>query len=80
ASGELGRNIPVQANWVKEMFKCLNARPQEDWVKQIKGAVWFNCDDIFDGLVGNRLRFIDPDGKGNEATVEEFRKGFANAK
>ncbi len=79
-SGELGRNIPVQANWVKEMFECLNADPQEEWVKQIKGAVWFNCDDIFDGLVGNRLRFIDPDGKGNEATVEEFRKGFANAK
>lgn len=79
-SGELDRNVAVQADWVKEMFVCLNAKPQEDWVKQIKGAVWFNCDDIFNGSVGNRLRFLDPDGNGNKPTVEAFRKGFREGK
>lgn len=82
-SGELGRNGDVQARWVDDMFGCLNAEKPVDWVKQIKGAVWFNCNDSNDGLVLNRLRFCDPDNQDCAdlaATTEAFRKGFAARK
>ena len=81
-TGELGRNGDIQADWVEAMFEDLNAEDKPAWVSQIKGAVWFNCNDYSGSLITNRLRFIDPDGYNNEtyddlaATVEAFRKGL----
>ena len=78
-SGALGRNGGVQAQWVTDMFECLNAENAADWVKQIKGAVWFNCNDYVGTKITNRLRFIDPDSRSYDdlaPTVEAFRKGF----
>ena len=79
-TGELGRNLGVQAQWVRDMFCDLNAKEKPDWVKQIKGAIWFNCNDLIDSKVSNRLRFIDPDNDPDNITVEAFREGFRNAK
>ena len=82
ATGELGRNGDIQADWVEAMFEELNAAEKADYVKQIKGAVWFNCNDYSGSLINNRLRFIDPEGWNNEtyddlaATVEAFRNGL----
>lgn len=79
-SGALGRNGDVQAQWVADMFKCLNAAEKADWVKQIKGAVWFNCNDSVGTKITNRLRFIDPESSAYDdlaATLEAFRNGFA---
>ena len=81
-TGGLGRNGDIQADWVEAMFEDLNAEDKPAWVSQIKGAVWFNCNDYSGSLITNRLRFIDPDGYNNEtyddlaATVEAFRKGL----
>ena len=62
------------------MFCDQNAKEKPDWVKQIKGAIWFNCNDLIDSKVSNRLRFIDPDNDPDNITVEAFREGFRNAK
>lgn len=81
-SGELGRNGDIQADWVREMFEDLNAEEKPAWVSQIKGAVWFNCNDYSGTQITNRLRFIDPDGYNNETygdladTVAAFREGL----
>ena len=83
SSGELGRNGDVQAQWVNDMFVCLNAEHAPDWVKQIKGAVWFNCNDCNGDLIYNRLRFCDPDNQDCSdlvATADAFRRGFAARK
>lgn len=81
--GPLGRNADLQAEWVTAMFEEMNATDKKDYIKQIKGAVWFNCNDYnSNSQINNRLRFIDPDGWNNEsyddlaATVEAFRKGL----
>ena len=75
-SGELGRNTQVQAQWVRDMFKELHAKEKPDWVKQLKGAIWFNCNDESGDKVMNRLRFIDPEGEKENATVQAFRECF----
>ena len=62
------------------MFKEFNAAEKADYVKQIKGAVWFNCNDSeADGKIINRLRFMDPDSDAYDdlgATIEAFKKGL----
>lgn len=64
-SGKVGRNAAVQAKYVKEMFEDLNAAEKEDWAKQIKGIVWFNCNDIVEEngerIISNRLSFYLPE-------------------
>ena len=79
-SGALGRNAASQAKWVEDMFKEFNAAEKADYVKQIKGAVWFNCNDsAADGKIINRLRFMDPDSDAYDdlgATIEAFKKGL----
>ncbi|MDE5896500.1 MAG: glycoside hydrolase family 26 protein [Clostridia bacterium] len=77
-SGELGRNAAVQADWVRGMFRELNAAKKPDWVKQLKGAVWFNCNDLEDGKITNLLRFADPEGNRENDTLKAFREGFSN--
>ena len=83
ATGVLGRNADIQADWVEAMFEDLNAEDKPAWVSQIKGAVWFNANDYnAQGEIMNRLRFLDPDGQRGEtyddlsATVAAFYNGF----
>ena len=68
ASGELGRNRDVQKKWVEEMFAAFNAEEKADYIKQIKGAVWFNGNDYADeaaGMISNRYRIMgNPDHTG----------------
>ncbi len=61
ATGELGRNRDVQKKWVEEMFAAFNAKEKADYVKQIKGAVWFNGNDYAneaEGIISNRYRIM----------------------
>ena len=90
ATGELGRNRAEQAAWVKGMFDELNAENPADYVKQIKGLIWFNCND-YGGTgkfgITNRLKFAnapnDPLVRPGEdysdlaETWQAFRDGFA---
>lgn len=80
-SGQLGRNAAVQAKWVEDMWKELNATTPADYVKQIRGAVWFNCNDYSGNMILNRLMLVArPNSSENyndlSATLEAFRKGF----
>ena len=80
-TGELGRNRDAQAKWVKEMFEAFAAEEQEAWVKTIKGAVWFNCNDMSGTKVTNRLRIYDPDSKVYNdlvGTMQAFKEGFVS--
>ena len=83
-SGKIGRNAAAQAEWVKGMFEELNAPDPAPYVRQIKGLIWFNCNDYVGDLVSNRFRFTDAGtgAKGEDysdlgQTWAEFRKGFA---
>ena len=40
---EIRRNLNKQSKWVKNMFK--EFAKQEDYVKNIKGAIWFSVND-----------------------------------
>ncbi len=89
ATGELGRNRKAQAAWVRGMFEELNAENPAPYAQQIKGLIWFNCNDYGgSGPAGitNRLRFTDAEiGDRKEdysdltETWEAFKTGFANA-
>ena len=88
-TGELGRNRDLQEKWVKEMFDELNAATPAPYVRQIKGLIWFNCNDYVGDAVSNRFRFADvPGGTGEfrgetysdlTRTWAAFRKGFEDA-
>lgn len=82
-TGELGRNAATQAKWVKEMFDAFAAENMQPWAKSIKGAIWFNCNDVIGSgsaqKITNRLRFFDPDSDQYADladTVAAFRDGF----
>ena len=78
----LGRNRDAQAKWVEEMLNELYADNPADYAKQIKGLIWFNCnDEIGEDLITNRLRFADPSGIYSDlaATHAAFRNGFKKA-
>ncbi|MBQ9414920.1 MAG: hypothetical protein IJU16_07335 [Clostridia bacterium] len=51
----LGRNADQQAAWIREIFACLakRDRPGYEFAQQIKGAVWFNCNDY--AMVDDKL-------------------------
>lgn len=80
--GVLGRNAAKQAEWVREMFAEINAAEKAAYIKQIKGAVWFNCNDYSNGLITNRLKIVNADGYMGEdygdlrETIEAFRQGL----
>ena len=60
-TGELGRNRDVQLKWVQDMFAAFNAENKADYIKQIKGAIWFNGNDYYDeaaGIISNRYRIM----------------------
>ncbi len=84
----LGRNGGAQAKWVEGMFNELYAEKPMAYAKQIKGLIWFNCNDYeYDPETGratgviNRLQFANPNGEYNDlkATHEAFRNGFKKA-
>ncbi len=93
ATGELGRNRDAQAKWVADMFTELNKADPDPYVQQIKGLIWFNCNDYGgSGRYGitNRLRFAMPaefalsrkkeDYSDLKATWDAFKQGFEDAK
>ncbi len=71
------------------MFVELNKADPEPYVDQIKGLIWFNCNDYIGDTITNRLKFAnapnDPLNKAGEdytdlaATWAAFRKGFEDA-
>ena len=89
ASGQLGRNKDLQEEWVRGMFEELNAEDPAPYVQQIKGLIWFNCNDYGNGGITNRYKFADtPKGTGSnksetytdlEPTWKAFQKGFQDA-
>ena len=93
ASGVIARNASAQAKWVKGMFEELYADDPAPYAKQIKGLIWFNCNDYGgSGPIGitNLYRFTDanigdwPKDKGVYDKLTEtwaaFKTGFDNAK
>ncbi len=79
-TGKLGRNADTQAEWVKGMFDEFCSDPQPAYVQQIKGMVWFNCNDYSGQKITNRLQFFDPytDNYSDlQKTVTAFKDGFA---
>ncbi len=78
---ELGRNAAAQAAWVEGMFEELYADDPAPYAKQIKGLIWFNCNDVDDDGIFNRLQFANPNGGYDDlaATHAAFRNGFAKA-
>ncbi len=80
ASGALGRNADTQAEWVKGMFDEFCKDPQPAYVQQLKGMVWFNCNDSSGGKVTNRLRIYEPNTttyNDLSNTIKAFKDGFA---
>lgn len=81
-TGVLGRNAKVQAQWVKEMFEEMNSPIQADYIKQIRGAVWFNANDYEGSVISNRLQLVNRPNQPRENyddladTMAAFRKGF----
>lgn len=93
ASGELGRNAASQAQYVRDMFAELKAEQPDDYVKQIKGIVWFNCNDYGSGvnptthltIITNRLQFCNKPGENYDYsdladTWAAFKEGFTDYK
>ena len=82
-SGREGRNANVQAEWVANMFKEMNSDKPADYIKQIRGAVWFNCNDYVGNVISNRLQLVAKPSSGEKYddladTMEAFRQGFAD--
>ena len=78
----LGRNGAAQAKWVEGMLNELYKDNPAEYAKQIKGLIWFNCnDEIGENMITNRLRFADPSGAYNDlkATHAAFKNGFLKA-
>lgn len=72
-SGQLYRNATSQALWVQDMFKLFNDPKPLDFIKQIKGAIWFNANDYYNYQIKNLLVL---DSKENALTIKEFKKGL----
>lgn len=75
----LGRNVDLQAEWVKEMFECLSHSQEEGYAfcRNIKGAIWFGCNDgaCVDGK--NYVTNYFCLDSGVAKTIDEFRKGLS---
>ena len=80
-SGVEGRNAKVQAQWVREMFAEMNAAKPADYIKQIRGAVWFNSNDYVGNVISNRLQLVNKPNMSERyddlaETIEAFVQGF----
>ena len=74
----LGRNADKQAQWVTEMFNCLNNKDDDAnaFARNIVGAVWFSCNDYT--TINSKsyiVNYLAVDST-STATVEAFRNGF----
>ena len=82
-TGALGRNRDLQEQWVTGMFEELNAENPAPYAQQIKGLIWFNCNDYAGDnvTITNRYRFADIPGGSGYHKGEDYsdQKGFADA-
>lgn len=69
---DLYRNQPSQAAWVTGMMSDWKNRANNPFMKNIVGAVWFNCHDYASDLIVNSLA-LDPSLTN---TIAAFRNGF----
>ena len=66
------------------MWSEINAKVQAEYVKQIRGAVWFNANDYSGNKIMNRLQIVSRPTTPSEdysdlsATIEAFRQSFAD--
>lgn len=76
-TGEAYRNKDSQAEWVKEAFTQLNHLRSDEFINQIKGAVWFDANDYYNDQVKNLLVL-------NEFktynTIKAFKEGLSELK
>ena len=78
ASGERYRNQESQASYVEGMFECFNNRNKFDFVKNIKGAVWFSANDGNEkGTVTNQYELVIDK---LPLTINAFKEGLAQNK
>ncbi len=77
ASGELGHNASLQAQWVQDMFTCFaNSRKSGyEFCRNIKGAVWFSANDYSGDRVTN---FFELDPSICRQTLQNIKTGLAN--
>ena len=72
-TGEPKRNAHQQAEWVRGMFNDFAAYDSNPYLHNIKGAVWFSCNDWSGDQVTNYLA-LDSD---LTETLAAFREGFS---
>ena len=71
---EIRRNLNKQSKWVKNMFK--EFAKQEDYVKNIKGAIWFSVNDY--AYVNGKneiMNYFELDDS-VMPTIRQFKKGL----
>ncbi len=74
-----GRNHAQQAQWVTDMFECFKHRDEAgyEFVKNIKGAVWFSCNDYTSINNTNYItNYFELDASLTK-TLAAFKKGLA---
>lgn len=71
-SGALKRNQASQAQWVADMFSDFADWDNHPYLQQIKGAIWFSCNDYSGDQIINQLA-LDAD---LTETLKAFREGF----
>ena len=72
-SGELYRNQDIQAKWVSDMFDEIANYANNDYLKNIKVAVWFSVNDY--GTDGKIVNALELNSK-LQNTLKAFRDGF----
>ncbi len=76
---EQGRNAPAQAQWIREMFDCFANRDRDGFAfcRNIKAAVWFNCNDYgYDNGQSYVTNYFNLDD-GVPQSLQAFRDGLA---
>ena len=61
----------------------MNAATPADYIKQIRGAVWFNANDYVGNVISNRLQLVARPSSSEKYddladTMAAFQKGFAD--
>ncbi|MBR5135284.1 MAG: hypothetical protein IKV35_06770, partial [Clostridia bacterium] len=75
-STTLGRNRTQQATWISYMFYYLNNRNSYAFCKNIKGAVWFNCNDYaYSGDNAYILNYLSLDTSAT-TSLRAFKNGL----
>ncbi len=77
ASGDLYRNQATQTDYVTGMFEDFNDRENHPYLQNIKGAVWFSCNDYSQNLVVNQYELVI---ERLPTTIAAFKEGLKNNK